>query len=299
MDLHRKSRSTIRPYSHFNSTTKVDRIQDNRLGDNKRLDKPTHPTITAWMGQPGNPQNSIPKYHFHELLFLPTRHKNACQNARPLSTPGRHNAKNRTIHGVRHATSTTTSSQSNRSRKYLATTWPNRGPLCIVTKKLLSHSYQRVCNQYHSGWPKIPGHGIDLRPTIPQLATRCYHHMVGLLSLSPFQSLAFRHARCPPVCRRRVGATVSFSATFSVSRNGQFYCARWLCDFVTLGWAHCVCLLLQDLLQSCSRGGRRTLGTQNLGISIGFLSRFWIAVRLGLLDFGLEIKSEIKQILVP
>ena len=60
-------------------------------------------------------------------------------------------------------------------------TWQQLNPT-RTTKKLLSHSYQLVHNQYHSGWPKIPRHGIDLRPTIPKLVTRCYHHMVvGIL----------------------------------------------------------------------------------------------------------------------
>jgi hypothetical protein len=48
-------------------------------------------------------------------LFQSSRQKDACQNARPSSTPGRHNAKH------------------------------------LVTKNLLSHSYQRIRNQYHSG----------------------------------------------------------------------------------------------------------------------------------------------------
>ena len=70
MDMHRKNRGTIHPYSHFISTTKIDWIQDNRLGDNKRLDKPTCPTITPWMGQPGNPQNRIQSTIFANGYFF-------------------------------------------------------------------------------------------------------------------------------------------------------------------------------------------------------------------------------------
>ena len=70
MDMHRKNHGTIYPYSHFISTKKIDRIQDNQLGDNKRLDKPTCRTITPGMGQPGNPQNRIQSTIFVNGYFF-------------------------------------------------------------------------------------------------------------------------------------------------------------------------------------------------------------------------------------
>ena len=53
---------TTSPHTHIHTSfqlKKIDRIQDNQLGDNKRLDKPTCRTITPGMGQPENPQTRI------------------------------------------------------------------------------------------------------------------------------------------------------------------------------------------------------------------------------------------------
>jgi hypothetical protein len=70
----------------------------------------------------------------------------------------------------------------------------------------------------------------------------------------------------PPVCQRRVGATVSFSATFfglsQTSRNSVgFLFLNWIAinpnSRHTEKLRHCVCLLQQYLVQSCARGERR------------------------------------------
>jgi hypothetical protein len=109
------------------------------------------------MGHTGNPQNSIPKYRFHEWLFLPTRHKERVKMLDP-----RLHKVDTTPKTVQY-TGTDISRQQQQDLNPIeaANTWQQLNPTADPFASLPKNYYHTVTNAYATniivGDQKSPG----------------------------------------------------------------------------------------------------------------------------------------------